>query len=486
MESEESHPETRLYVIRWWILTLTAIEAIIEGFPTSSYGIVNYIFVSYFNIPYETVDWFTLMHLPGIVISSMVFSFIMFNKLVSVRTLSIILSGCFAFTCACLIVAYARPDCYPLILLGEFIHGFCIVALESVAAAYAINWFPEHQMGFALSATNIGFSTGSLLGYIIPSNLLLASNDSISSNQSSLRLSTQQLGSKGNWFSFDQIRLIGYSSALLIVAVLVFFGYLIFMKDKPPIPPTAAQARVQRNETRRNFALKQNIRLFKYVLINKVFLQTMFIMIMALGCNSLVRVYWGEIMKTYFVDIGYIDSYTSMSGWVLVCYKSGCMVGNILSGNVVNHFKNYHQQISLILACLVVSVVCLLLGYHFHNIVVLFLFSGIFGVYIGFLSTPLYEIIFQHYYPVDSGVLAMMIRVLYSLGTLLVGIVSRKIVNFFNGGPTILVLSAIVLLLSFINSLFVNPNYNRLNNNCNSDIVALLEESSFLVDSNQK
>ena len=175
-----------------------------------------------------------------------------------------------------------------------------------------------------------------------------------------------------------------------------------------------------------------------------------------------------------------------MYGWVLVCYKSGCIVGNILSGNVVNHFKNYQQQISLILFCLVVSIVCVLLGYCFHIIVVLFLFSSIFGIFIGFVPTSLYEIIFQHYYPVDSGVLAMMTRALHSLGTLLVEIVSRKIVNFFNGGPTILVLLAIVLLLSFINSLFVNPNYNRLNNCSNPDIVALLEESNFLIDSNQK
>ena len=205
-----------------------------------------------------------------------------------------------------------------------------------------------------------------------------------------------------------------------------------------------------------------------------------------MGCNSLVRVYWGEIMKTFFIDNGCTKSYTPMSGWVLVCYKSGCIVDNILSGNVVNHFKNYQRQILLILVCLVVSAVCLILGYHFHNVVVLFLFSSIFGIFIGFLPTPLYEVIFQHLYPVDSGVLAMIIRVLYSSGTLILGIVSQKIVNFFDGGPTIFIVFAVVLLLSFVNSLFLNPNYNRLNNCSNPDIVSLLEESNFLIDSNQK
>ena len=284
MESEEDFSQTKLYVIRWWVLTLTAIEALIEGFLVVSFGIVNYIYVSYFNVSYETVDWFTLMNLPGIIISSLVFSIIMFNKVASVRTLSIILSGCFAFTCTCLIIAYAKPELYFFVLFGEFIHGFVIVALESVSAAYAINWFPEHQMGFAISVTHIGSNTGSLLGYIIPSSLLLAPNDTISLNQSSLRLSsTQPSNSNQGWFSYDQIRLIGYSSVLLTLAVLVFFGYLIFMKDKPPIPPTTAQARIQCNETRRNFALKQNIKLYKYVLLDKVFVQTIFIMIMSKG-----------------------------------------------------------------------------------------------------------------------------------------------------------------------------------------------------------
>ena len=487
MESEEGSSQTKLYVIRWWVLTLTTIEAMIEGFLVVSFGIVNYIYVSYFNVSYETVDWFTFIHLPGIVISSLVFSIIMFNKLVSVRALSIIYSGCFAFTCACLMVAYAKPELYFFVLFGEFIQGFVVVALHSVSAAYAVNWFPEHQMGFALTALQIGSNAGSLLGYIIPSNLLLAPNDTISTNQSSLRLSSsQRSGSNQDWFSYDQIRLIGYSSVLLTLTVLVFFGYLIFIKDKPPIPPTTAQAKIQRNETPRSFASKQNIKLYKYVLLNKVFVQTMFIMIMSMGCNSLVRVYWGEIMKTFFIDNGYTNSYTSMSGWVLVCYKSGCIVGNILSGNVVNHFKNYQQQITLILFCLIVSIVSVLLGYRFRSIVVLFLFSSIFGIFIGFVPTPLYEIIFQHFSPIDSGVLALMIQTLYSSGTLISGIVSRKIVNFFNGGPTILVLSAIVLLMSFINSLFVNPNYNRLNNCSNPDIVSLLEENNFLIDSNQK
>ena len=332
----------------------------------------------------------------------------------------------------------------------------------------------------------IGANTGSLLGFIIPSNLLLAPNDSISSNQSYLQSPFHQLGSNQDWFSYNQIRLIGYSSVLLTVAILVFFGYLIFMKDKPPIPPTTAQARVQRNETAKSVGLNKNLTLFKSIIMTKMFIQIIFIMIMSMGCNSLVRVFWGEIMKTFFIDNGYTKSYTSMSGWVLVCYKSGCMVGNILSGNVVNHFKNYHRQISLISACLVVSIVSVLLGYHFRSIVVLFLFSSIFGVFIGFLPTPLYEIIFQHFYPVDSGVLSMMIRVLYSTGTLIFGVISRNLVTFFNGGSTILIVFAVVLSLSFLNSLFLNPNYNRLNNRSNSAIVSLLEDSSFQGSSDQE
>ena len=96
---------------------------------------------------------------------------------------------------------------------------------------------------------------------------------------------------------------------------------------------------MQRNETAKSVGLSKNLRLFKSIIMTKVFIQITLIMIMSMRCNSLVRVFWVEIMKTFFIDNGYTKSYTSMSGWLLVCYKSGCMVGNILSGNVVNHFK---------------------------------------------------------------------------------------------------------------------------------------------------
>ena len=89
----------------------------------------------------------------------------------------------------------------------------------------------------------------------------------------------------------------------------------------------------------------------------------------------------------------------------------------ILSAKLVNQFKNYQKHISIILFCYVLSAVALLLGYYFETVAVVFLFGGAMGICLSSLVTPLYEVVFQHFYPADSGFISIIIRILSSLGS---------------------------------------------------------------------
>jgi len=141
-------------------------------------------------------------------------------------------------------------------------------------------------------------------------------------------------------------------------------------------------------------------------MFDKVFWQVVVILNVALGGSKImVRVYLGEVLRKFFIELGYESSYNSMCGLVMVCFEAGDIIGCILSGKIVDHFKNYHQQVSIALACSVISVVSVLLGYYFGNSLVVFVFHFMFGIGIGYITTPLYEIVFQHFFPADSGVL---------------------------------------------------------------------------------
>ena len=489
MDSEELI-ETRLYSVRWWMLLLTGLASAVIRFLRAYFGNTNDIFVAYFNVPYETVDWFTLVQQPGMIISSLILTFVMHNKAISVTTLAITMSSSLSFTCICLIVSCCYIKLYSLIVIGEFLVGYALVALDVVSTSNAINWFPEHQVGTALCVKDLGGNTGYLLAYAIVSNLLLVPNQATSLNQTKLQLTADKTNSYDDWFSVNQIRLMALTSSLLFISILIIISYVIFMKDKPPIPPTAAQALVSCSEhdapsVHDENQLRKFLQLFKVVCLSKVFLQASFIKITTIGNYLIEKVFMGEILRSFFIDKGYIASYNSMSGWVLICLEIGSIFGSIIIAKLVDRYKNYRKMVIVFALGLLFFQICLLLGYYFGSTAVLFVVNIAIGtcVYCSFL--PLYEIVLQHFYPADSGLLSLMIRIPLSLGSMFAGLAARMILNYFKKSSAVLIFMIILSFLSFITSLFLKPNYNRLNANTNSEVVALNEpQTPLLVDSN--
>ena len=174
-----------------------------------------------------------------------------------------------------------------------------------------------------------------------------------------------------------------------------------------------------------------------------------------------------------------------MSGWVLICLEIGSIFGSIVIAKLVDWYKNYHKMVIVFALGLLFSQICLLLGYYLGSTAVLFVVNIAIGMCVNFLYLPLYEIVLQHFYPADSGLLALMIRIPLSLGSMLVGLAARMILIFFKKSLAVLIFMIVLSFLSFITSLFLKPNYNRLNTNRNSEVAALYKQQTpLLVDSN--
>jgi len=218
MVQEERSETTKLYGIRWWVLCLIGVFSMLVRIFRSSFGVVNDVYVSYFNVSYETVDWFSLIQFPGVTISSVILAMILFNKLLSSKILAVVMSGCLAFTSITLIIAYLHTYLYYVIFVGQFVLGISLVIVDPISASYATSWFPEHQIGIALNTKEIDAGMGCLLGYIIPSNLLLVPRKSNYSSNSTLPMSSSQsiFEPIQEWFAKDRFRLIVFSSVSLV------------------------------------------------------------------------------------------------------------------------------------------------------------------------------------------------------------------------------------------------------------------------------
>ena len=491
---ENVNPEIQLYAIRWWIVILIAIDSVVLRIVKNSFGLVNNVFKNYFEVGYLAVDWFTLIQIPGIFLSSLVLTPIIFYKLLSLRKLSIAMGGSLAFVCICLLVAYIYPMLFPFIFIGEFIVGFVVVAMDTVSASFAISWFPEHQVGLALSIKMISGNTGSLLAYLIPSNLLVPPPTNLTTflgNETDWKETVRH----SDWFKQIHIRLIVYTLVLFTISFAVLLFLIGFFSDRPPKPPTLAQASVclaQKDKSKtENVDIIGNLKEFYresiQIMRNKLVLQVAVIFSITQGCNLIQKLFMGEILRKVFIELGHVNNANVMSGYVLVLFEFGCIVGSVVSGKVVDNYKNYRVQVILGLLFCFISMIGILIGYYFVNLIVIYIANTSYGFFITFLVTPIFETVYQHMYPIDTGFLTLILRIQCSFATILIGQISRLWLNLF-GGISVLSLAAVFLFVALIISLFLKPKYSRLDGDLSitSKLVKSDSEKSLLFNSKSK
>ena len=462
--------DLKIYGKRWWIALLLGFDSLILRILKNSLGIVNDVYTAYFKISRGAVDWFTLVQVPGMIFTCILLAPTIFNQLIGQRKLTLAMSGSMTFSCCCLLAAYAIPLLYPLIFVGEFLIGFVVITMDVVCASFAIKWFPEHQVGLALSVKGISGNIGSLLAYLIPTNLLISPirhNNSIHFN-SNFSQSINQTFETKEWFSTNQFRLIVFTSVLLLFSFVVWMFLIQCASDRPPKPPTIAQATVQakeKTEETKHTSMIPNMKEFYYeiqrILKSKLIVQLALILSIAQGCNFIQKLLMGEMLRKMFNQLNQSQQANVLSGYVLVLFEVGCIFGSVVSGKVVDRCKNYHVQLMIDLLFCFVSVVGIFLGFHYCNAVLLFVSNTLFGFFITFLVTPVFEIMYQHMYPSDTGFLTLMLRIEGSIGVIVIGQSCRFLLDFCGRTGVLLFLSSL-LLLSFIVSLFVKPSYNRL------------------------
>ena len=467
--SDSEEYDLQLYSIRWWIAVLIAIESIVLRIIKNSFGIVNDVYVRYFNVSHLAVDWFTLIQIPGQILSSAFLAPTIFNQVIGFRRLTIIMAACLTFSCFCLIAAYVYRPLYPFIYIGQFVVGCNVIVMDVVAAGFAIKWFPENQVGFALSIKSISGNVGSLLAYLIPSNLLISpphNSTLLGTHNSTLKPGNT---ASCNWFRVNQVRLIAFASILVVLTLIILLFFVLFSRDRPPKPPTIAQASVRprkRLNKSRFVDILLNYKEFfqecKRILQNKLFLQIAILFSFTQGSNFIQKLFMGEILRKVFVFLGHADEANVKSGHVLVLFEVGCIAGSVVTGKVVDHFKNYHTQIVVDLLLCFLTILAILIGYHFHVVAVIYIANTLFGFFISFLVTPIFEIVYQHLYPTDTGFLTLLLRIECSVGIILIGQVCRLLLDLFNGTVVLTYLSS-CLFVALLISLFLKPTYARLN-----------------------
>ena len=479
----ESETETQVYKFRWWIAAFFASQIAAIKFLTSPFGIINNIFKAYYNISYYVVDWFSLIQLPAAFVAVIILANLLFNSIIGFRKLLLILTFSILLGSLFSVIASVYPFLYGLIFAGQFCAGFGFRVIAATISMFASSWFPEKQIGLAISIKASSISFGALLSFIVPTQLM--SPPPSQEDNRNITSDWKNNETIEEWKNDVKWKFTWLYGSLIVISLIALIFTLIYVIDEPLKPPTIAQAKVraQKKQEKPKTILgniDEFLRFCKLTLADKVVWQLAIIASIIVGSNYLERILVGEILRDVFIAQKYDSRINEMAGYVLALHEVGGFVGGLVAGKALDYSKRYKKLLLLSLVLNLLMVLCLTLACYFVNVVAVFIFNTLFGFAIAFCIIPLLDLLLQHTYPKNPGIVTLLFLGICTVLVIPIAQVCRVILNYVNG-PAVLACLGVLFLVTVIIAIFLNPSYNRLNaskSKTDEDVALLNKEAN--------
>ena len=477
--------DIQTYGLRWWIAFVLALLLIMIRLIANSIGVVNNVYKAYFQVTIYAVDWFTMVQIPGFMVGGIVMAKLTYHSIVDLRRLCLVASVVTFLSCALMVLAFIFPHLYGLIFVGHLLLGLGSPSAFALMNMFSTSWFPENQVGVALSFESMGMSIGTLLAFFIPSQLFEPPPANLTKEKKFRLLRNNTFSEATRWQNKTQLRFLFLFGVALLVCLFIVICIFVYVVDQPPQPPSLAQAKARAKKTKTEH--KKFIANFKEFLeeVGKVLGDKTIIPFMVITSTQgsgdyLQKLLMGELVRLVFNVTEHNSKINVMSGYVLICYEIGCFLGSLIGGKVIDYTKKYKIVVAVSVGLYFMSFSALTVGYYFHNIPSIYVSNALLGFFLCFGSIPLFDMLLQHTYPKKPGFVSLTTLSVRYIGALIVGQTSRVLLEFING-TAVLIVYCTFAFVAFVVSLFLNPNYKRTQNH--ADDFRPEEETALLFES---
>ena len=168
----------------------------------------------------------------------------------------------------------------------------------------------------------------------------------------------------------------------------------------------------------------------------------------------------GQILHDILDYRNYTVQINAISGYALVFYEVGGIVGSSLSGKAVDLIKKHKMVMVFCMVLNVLSVIGLIVGRHFYSVITVMVCNTILGFSLCLCDIPIYDIILQQTHPKNSAFVILLFVGESKTLVIIFGLAGRLFYKFINETAALTFLS-LLLFLSLCVSLVVKPKYNR-------------------------
>ncbi|CAD7092327.1 unnamed protein product [Hermetia illucens] len=299
--------EYKVYKIRWLVIFLFAFYSASNAMQWIQYTIINNIIVKYYNVSGTWVDWTSMIYMA--IYIPLIFPGSWFLDRMGLRITALVgITG----TCigAWIKVFSVAPDLFYVGFIGQTVIATAQVCILSLPAPLAAVWFGPDQVSSACSIGVFGNQLGVALGFILPP-MFVRNHDNL------------DLIGKDLQFMFYCVA--GVTTVLLILMVL-------FFKDKPPTPASAAQETSHSPGEDASF-----LESLKSLALNRNYILLLVSYGMNVGVFYAISTLLNPVVLTYYpgaeVDAGRIG----------LCIVLFGMVGSVVSGIVLDKTHRFKE-----------------------------------------------------------------------------------------------------------------------------------------------
>lgn len=374
-------PRTALSPRRFVVLLIFSLYSLVNAFQWIQYSSISNVFEDFYEVSPLHINWLSMVYMVAYV--PLIFPATWLLDTRGLRLTALLGSGlnCLGAWVKC---GSVQRHLFWVTMLGQILCSVAQVFILGLPSPVASVWFGPKEVSTACATAVLGNQLGTAVGFLLPPVLVPALG---TQNSTGLLAHTQN----NTDLLAHNINTMFYGTAF--ISTFLFFLTIIAFKEKPPLPPSQAQA-VLRDSPPEEYSYKSSIwnlcRNIPFVLL----LVSYGIMT---GAFYSISTLLNQIILTYYVGE---EVNAGRIGLTLVVAG---MVGSILCGLWLDYTKTYKQTTLIVYVLSFIGMLIFTFTLNLGYIIVVFFTGGILGFFMtGYLPLG-FEFAVEITYPESEG-----------------------------------------------------------------------------------
>ncbi|XP_067120466.1 uncharacterized MFS-type transporter C09D4.1-like [Centruroides vittatus] len=413
--------DTQLYPIRHVMLILFCLYSMSNAFQWIEYSIINNIICKYYDVDGESVNWTSVIYMVTYIPLIFPASWLLDKK--GLRF--VILLGSFG-TCvgSWIKCASVSPDRFVVTMVGQTVVAVSQIFILGIPPKLAATWYSSQGVSRACAVGVFGNQFGIALGFLLPPLLVRnADKDTIG---------------KDLTFLFFGVAI--FTSLLFLIVIFAF-------KDKPPKPPSRAQAAILAEE-RINY-WKSILNLMKNINYT--------LLLITYGIN--VGVFYAISTLLNQVVLIHFPGEEQTAGWMGLTIVLTGMLGSVICGYILDLTHKFKETTIVVYILSLVGMIAFTLTLHFNSLILVFVLSALLGFFMtGYLPLG-FEFAAEITYPEAEGTSSGLLNASAQVFGILCTTIASSILNHSDLYANLFLISA--LLLGSLITVFIKSELRR-------------------------